>query len=102
VSWGLVIALGVLSLVMRGAGHVALGDRILGPVTERRLQLVTYALLGAVVAGQAFSTNGSATLDARAIGMGAAVAVALAGGPLLGIFAAATVATAVARLFGVA
>src|SRR5690606_31790725 len=33
VSWGLVIALGVLSLVMRGAGHVALGDRILGPVT---------------------------------------------------------------------
>ena len=101
-SWALLLSLGLLSLAMRGAGHLALGDRILGDAAEQRLHLITLALLGAVIATQAFTSEGSLTIDARAAGMTAAMIAALAGGPLLAIFAVATLVTAVARAAGVA
>ncbi|MDZ7679801.1 MAG: AzlD domain-containing protein [Acidimicrobiales bacterium] len=100
-SWFLVGSLAAISLALRGAGHLALGDRVLGARAERRLYLVALSLLGAVIASQALTTEGALAVDARALGMCAAVAAAFLRAPLLAIFLVATVVTASARVIGV-
>jgi len=60
--------------------------------------LLPVALLAALVVVQTFSSGQRLVLDARAVGLGVALAAVLLRAPFIVVVAAATVATALTRL----
>jgi branched-subunit amino acid transport protein len=97
-SWSLVIALGVTSLILRGSGFALSGRRLLSPAADRRLQQTAIALLGGVIGTQTLTTGGQVAIDARIAGLAVALAGAIAQRSILLIFASSVAVTAVLRL----
>jgi hypothetical protein len=70
------------------------------PLAERVADLLPTALLSALVAVQVFAADGALVLDARVVGLGAAVVALLLRAPFLVVVASAALAAAAVRLAG--
>lgn len=68
------------------------------PLIRRISDLIPVALLGALVAVQAFSTGHDLTVDARLLGVGAGIVALLAKAPFLVVVIVAAATTALIRL----
>lgn len=98
--WGVVAAIGVGTMIIKAAGPVLLGRRMLPPAVHSVVALLAPALLAALVATATFGRGNDLVLDARLIGVTtAAVALALRA-PVLVVVVVAAVSAAVARLAG--
>lgn len=97
-----------LAIIVSAAGCYALKltglsvpERVLDrPVLTRVADLIPIALLGALVAVQAFSTGQDLSVDARLLGVGAGVVALLLRAPFLVVVFVAAVVTALVRLAG--
>jgi len=100
-AWLAVIAVGLATFALKGAGTLVLADRALPPTAAALMPLLAPCLLAALVVGQTVGDGRAVVVDARLAGV-AAAAVALAlRAPLLVVLAAAGVAAA-ARALGAA
>jgi branched-subunit amino acid transport protein len=76
-------------------------ERILvHPVTNRISALIPPALLGALIAVQVLADDKSVTIDARLVGLAAAVALLLLRAPFLAVVCGAAAAAALVRALG--
>jgi uncharacterized membrane protein len=99
--WGIVAAIGVGTVAIKGIGPVLLGGRPLPKRVQSVVTLLAPALLAALVATATFGEGQRLVLDARVIGMAVAVgAIALRAPALLAVVLAAASA-AIARLAGI-
>ncbi|MCO1656209.1 AzlD domain-containing protein [Pseudonocardia humida] len=96
--WVLIGVLAVGTLVAKAIGPVLAGGRPLPARLAGVIALVAPALLAALVVIGAFSTQRGIVVDARALGLGAALAALLLRAPLVVALVAAAVVTALARL----
>ena len=95
--WLALIATAVGCYLLKLAG-LSVPDKVLDRAFIRRVaDLIPVALLGALVAVQAFSTGQSLTVDARLAGVGAALVALLLKAPFLVVVAVAAVTTALLR-----
>ena len=96
-TWATVLAVGVGTLLLKGAPALALGSRALGPRLQRLVASLAPALLAALVVTQTFAAGRAFVVDARATGLAAAgIAIALRL-PTLVVALVAAVTTAVVR-----
>jgi hypothetical protein len=92
-GWVVVAWLAVTAAVIRAAGPVALGGRVLPPRAMGVITLLAPALLAALVVTETFGgTDGDFTVDERVLGLaGAGCVLALRGGILLAMAVAMAV-----------
>lgn len=96
--WATIIATGVGCYVLKLAG-LSVPSRILDrPFVRRLALLVPVALLGALVAVQALSTDDRVVVDARLAGVGVGVVALLCRAPFIVVVVLAAVSTALLRL----
>jgi len=96
--WAAIIVTAVGCYALKLAG-LSVPDKVLGrPVVRRISDLIPVALLSALVAVQAFSTEQSLVVDARLAGVGAGVAALLLRAPFIVVVAVAAGTTALLRL----
>lgn len=101
-AWGIVLAVGLGTMVIKAAGPVLLGGRPLPGRVASVVALLAPALLAALVATAALSRGQQLVLDARVIGLGAAALAIALRAPVLLVVLVAAAAAAVARLAGIA
>jgi hypothetical protein len=97
-AWIAVLVVGAATIVLKSVGPVLLGGRPLPRHLTGVVGLLAPALLAALVVTQAAGGDEEIVLDARLVGVGAAVAAILLRGPLLVVVVAAAAATALVRL----
>jgi branched-subunit amino acid transport protein len=96
--WTAVIVTAIGCYLLKLAG-LSVPDRVLDrPLVRRIADLIPVALLGALVAVQAFSNDQSLTVDARLAGVGAGIVALLCKAPFLLVVVVAAVTTAMFRL----
>lgn len=93
-TWAAVIALAGGTYALKAAGPVLLGGRALPDLAVRVANLLPAALLAALIAAGAITSDAEWAIDARAGGVAAAILVAWRRGSFLMIVAAAMVVTA--------
>ena len=97
--WIVVAVLCVGTAIMRVAGPVAFGGRSLSGRGAAVVGLVAPALLGALVVYETVRTGAQGIeLDARLVGLAAAVLALVLRLPMIAVVLVAAVATALARL----
>lgn len=97
--WLIVVLVGLVSMVAKGAGPVVLGGREIPARMRGAIALLAPTLLAALIATQIFTSGHGLVLDSRALGLGVgAVSLALRAPILLAVVLAAA-ATALARAF---
>ena len=99
-TWTVVLVVGAATMVLKSAGPVLLGGRDLPDSVLRVVELLAPALLAALVAVQIFGGDRELVLDARVVGLAAALVAIALRAPILVVVAAAAVATALARGLG--
>jgi len=100
-AWLLVAIVGVATVLLKGAGPLALGERPLPAVAAQVVALLAPALLAALIVVQTFSDGQRLVLDARAAGLAVAAVALLARAPtLVVVFLAAVTAATVRFLVG--
>ena len=97
--WLIVLLVGAATVVLKAAGPVLLGGRPLPPRTLGVVELLAPAVLAALVAVSIFGGDRELVLDARVVGLGAAVVAIAARAPIMIVVLAAALATALARAF---
>jgi branched-subunit amino acid transport protein len=101
-AWLAVIAVGLVTIAIKGAGPVVFAGRPLPRAVSVIMPLLAPCLLAALVVGQTVGDGRAVVVDARLAGV-AAAAVALAlRAPLLVVLAAAAGVAAGARALGAA
>lgn len=96
--WAAVVVTAVGCYAFKLAG-LSVPDRVLDkPFVRRLADLIPVALLSALVAVQAFSTQQSLVIDARLAGVAAGTAALLCKAPFIVVVVVAAVTTAVVRL----
>jgi uncharacterized membrane protein len=100
-AWLIVLAVGGGTMAIKAAGPVLLGGRPLPDRLRAVVALLAPALLAALVATTTFADGQALVLDARVIGLGAAVIALLLRAPVLVVVVVAAVAAALARLVGI-
>ena len=101
-AWAAVLAIGVATIAIKGAGPVVFAGRPLPRPVSAIMPLLAPCLLAALVVGQTVADDRALVVDARLAGV-AAAAVALAlRAPLLVVLAAAAGVAAAARGLGAA
>ena len=98
-AWIAVIVVGAATIVLKSIGPVLLGGRPLPEHLTGVVALLAPALLAALVVTQVAGGDEEIVLDARLVGLGAAIVAILLRAPLLVVVIAAAAATAVVRLF---
>jgi branched-subunit amino acid transport protein len=99
-AWLAVVVVGAATVLLKAAGPVLAGGRQLPDVTAGVVELLAPALLAALVATNAFASDGSLVLDERGAGLAVAgIAVALRA-PLLMVIVLAAVTAALLRAIG--
>jgi branched-subunit amino acid transport protein len=96
--WTAVVVVGVATIALKAVGPVILGGRPLPRHLTGVVGLLAPALLAALVVTQSVGGDEEIVLDARLVGLGAAIVAILLRAPLLAIVAAAAAATALVRL----
>jgi branched-subunit amino acid transport protein len=99
-TWVVVVATGIGTLALKAAGPVLLGGRPLPERVSRIATLLGPALLAALVAIGTFGDGRSLVIDARVLGVGAAVVAVRLPAPVLVVVVLAAAVTAVARTLG--
>jgi branched-subunit amino acid transport protein AzlD len=98
--WLTIAVLTVGTIAMKVVGPLVLGERPPGERTLSMTGLVAPALLAALVVYETFSADGHGiTLDARAAGLGAAIAAIALRAPMLAVMLIAAAVTAGVRAF---
>ena len=101
-AWIAVLAVGVATVAIKGAGTLVFADRALPRGMAAVMPLLAPALLAALVVGQTAADGRTLVVDARIAGV-AAAAVALAlRAPLLVVLGVAAAVAAWARALGAA
>jgi branched-subunit amino acid transport protein len=96
-AWTAVLVVGLATVALKAAGPVLAGGRELPRSSARVVDLLAPALLAALVATQAFSTDEELVLDERAAGLLAAGVAILLRAPLLVVIVVAAVTAATLR-----
>ena len=96
--WTVILLVGLATIGPKGVGPVLLGGRELPTRLSAVLFLLAPALLAALVVTQAVGGDRELVLDARLLGLGAAVVALFFRVPLIGIVVIAAVVAALARL----
>ena len=99
--WGIVAAIGLGTMAIKAAGPVLLGGRPLPVRVKAVVALLAPALLAALVATATLGEGQSLVIDARVVGVGAAVVALALRAPVLAVVLVAALAAAMARLAGV-
>jgi len=77
--WATVVGAGVATVLLKAAGPVLLGGRLLRPRVGAVVELLAPAVLAALVVTQALGEDEALVVDARLVGLGvAAVAIGYA------------------------
>lgn len=97
--WLAIIVTAVGCYLLKLAGLSVPSQVLDQPFVRRLADLIPVALLGALVAVQAFSTGQDLTVDARLLGVGAAMLALLAKAPFLVVVVVAALTTALLRLW---
>ena len=97
--WIAVVVVGVATILLKSVGPVLLGGKPLPQHLTGVVGLLAPALLAALVVTQTVGGDEEIVLDARLVGVGAAVVAILLRAPLLVVVIAAAASTAVVRLF---
>jgi branched-subunit amino acid transport protein len=95
--WTVVLLVGLATIGLKGAGPVLLSGRELPPMLGAALFLLAPALLAALVVTQAVGGDRELVLDARLLGLGAAVVALALRVPLIGVVVIAAAVAALAR-----
>jgi uncharacterized membrane protein len=101
-AWIVVGLVGVATVGIKAAGPVLLGGRPLPPRLRAVVRLLAPAVLAGLVATGVLAIGQDLVVDARLVGLGAAVAALLLRAPVLAVVVVAAAATALARLVGFA
>jgi len=96
--WTAVALVGAATVALKSVGPVLLGGRPLPDHLTGIVSLLAPAVLAALVVTQLVGGDREIVLDARLVGLGAAVVALFLRAPLLVVVAAAATATAVTRL----
>jgi len=96
-SWTAILILAAGSYLFKLSG-VLIGNRIANPLFRRSVSLIPPALFCALIALQTFERDTELVLDARAVGLVAALVATWRKVPFLGVIVAGMGATSVARL----
>lgn len=96
--WGALIIACVGCYLIKLAGLSVPGDLLERPVLQRIAALLPVALLAGLAAVGTFADGSTLTLDARVLGLGAAVVALLLRAPFLVVVVVAAVVTALTRL----
>ena len=99
--WGIVAAIGLGTMAIKAAGPVLLGERPLPVRVKSVVALLAPALLAALVATATLGEGQWLVVDARIIGVGAAVVALALRAPTLAVVIVAAAAAALARLAGI-
>ncbi len=95
----IVVALGTYAL--KSAGPLVLGNRTVPPKLQSLIAVMPAALLAALVMVSSVAKSGHLVLDARLVGVGAAVIALSAKRGFVTVVAVAAISTAIARRLGV-
>jgi len=98
--WTIVGAVGAGTLVMKAAGPMLLGGRVLPPRAMSVISLLAPAVLAALIVTQTLGGDHRFVLDARLAGVAAAAVALRFRAPLLVVVVLAAVVTAVVRALG--
>ena len=97
-TWWLVLTLAAGAYACKVLGLVVFGGRTVPPRLDRCLALIPAALLAALVVKDTFSAGQHLQLDARALGVAAAVIAAWRRLPLVVVILVGATVTALVRL----
>jgi hypothetical protein len=97
-AWVVVLAVGTGTMAIKAAGPVLLGGRPLPERVRRVVALLAPALLAALVTTAAFGSGNDQVLDARAVGLAAAIVALALRAPVLAVVVVAAASAAVTRL----
>ena len=100
-AWAIVAAIGLGTMAIKAAGPVLLGERPLPVRAKSVVALLAPALLAALVATATLGEGQALVVDARIIGVGAAVVALVLRAPTLAVVVVAAAAAALARLAGI-
>jgi branched chain amino acid efflux pump len=98
--WIVVTLVGIATIALKGTGPVLLGGRELPSRLSAVLFLLAPALLAALVVTQAVGGDREIVLDARLVGLGAAVLALTLRAPLIAVVVIAAAVAALARALG--
>jgi branched-subunit amino acid transport protein len=101
-AWALVALLGVVTVALKGAGPLLLGDRELPARPRAMLALLAPGVLAGLVVTQTVGGDGGVIVDARLLGVGAAAVALALRAPLLVVLVVAAGVAAAARALGLA
>jgi branched chain amino acid efflux pump len=97
-TWIVVLLVGAFTISFKAAGPVLLAGRRLPARVTSAFEMLGPSLLAALVVTQSVGGKGGMVLDARLVGLGAAVAAIALRAPLIVVVVVAALATALARL----
>ncbi|WP_392957726.1 AzlD domain-containing protein [Streptomyces sp. LN245] len=97
-AWTIVLAVGVVSVLLKAAGPVLLGGRALPNWLQRMVALMAPTLLAALIATQIFADGRQLSFDARAAGLAVGAVGVWRDWPVLLVVALGAAATALTRL----
>lgn len=96
-TWIVVLGVGMFTIAFKAAGPVLLGGRELPARLTGAFELLAPALLAALVVTQTVGGKRAIVLDARLVGVGAAIVAVRLRAPLIVAIVAAAISTALAR-----
>jgi len=99
-AWAAVGAVGVATVLLKGAGPVLAAGRQLPKAAAGVLDLLAPALLAALVATNAFAADEALVLDERGAGLAAAGVAVFLKAPLLEVIVVAAVTAGLLRAIG--
>ena len=96
--WLVVAVVGVATIACKAAGPVLVGRRELPPRLQACVELLAPVMLTALVVTQTFGGDEEIQVDARVVGVGAALVAITLRAPIIVAMAIAALATALVRL----
>jgi branched-subunit amino acid transport protein len=96
-TWDAIVALSVVSYLLKAVGPVLAGGRMPGPGLSRTLDLVAVPLLAALILVQTIGDGHALTVDARVPALGVAALLVWRRAPFLVVVLAAAATAALLR-----
>ena len=101
-TWTLVLVLSAIAYACKVTGLVIVGGGELPEVVDRCLNLIPAALVSALIVNSTIGGDDGIVVDARAVGVAAAILVATKRAPLVVVIVTGAAVTAVVRAVGLA
>ncbi len=100
--WVTIAVLAVGTAIIKAAGPVAMGGKQLSVATQSVVRLIAPAILSALIVYETFiDGDGGVTIDARIVGVIAAIAALAARIPMIAVMLVAAGSTAAVRAIGI-